>query len=234
MATQKDVEAGQAVYTPWLLALPYDILVLGISNTLLWKCPTRRLLAMYDAHISANHLDVGVGSGYFLAHCRFPSPTPRLALMDLNPHSLERAAQRAARYTPERYQHNVLEPAPAGIRPFDSIGMNYLLHCVPGAIEEKAVAFDNLRPLLNPGGCFFGATLLQGDTPRSRPAQLLMKAYNRRGMFHNAQDTPRGLERALKRRFRDFRIEREGCAALFWARGPKEGGRARVEPRARL
>ncbi|HKE16674.1 MAG TPA: hypothetical protein VKB80_17495, partial [Kofleriaceae bacterium] len=100
----RDVEEGQAVYTPLVLSVGYDLAVLRLSNPLIWRCPTPRLLRMYDEHVSANHLDVGVGSGYYLDRCTFPSASPRLALMDLSSHSLEHAARRVARYRPETYR----------------------------------------------------------------------------------------------------------------------------------
>jgi SAM-dependent methyltransferase len=219
MATAREVDEGQAIYSPLLLNFGYDLIVLRLSNPLVWRCPTSLMLRMYDEHVSANHLDVGVGTGYYLDRCRFPSPTPRLALMDLNPNSLARAARRTARYKPETYRCNVLEPVPLeGIPGFDSIGLTYLLHCIPGSIEEKAVAFDNLRPLLNPGGRIFGATLVQGDVPRGRVARRLMEVYNRKGIFHNRLDSLEGLERELARRFPESRVTPTGCAALFWAR----------------
>ncbi len=54
---EKDAKPGQAIYT-------------------------RPFLTLYDQYVSANHLDIGVGTGYFLDHCRFPAANPRLALMD--------------------------------------------------------------------------------------------------------------------------------------------------------
>ena len=82
--TREQVESGQAVYTTRVLKL-YDFVVLGVSNRFIWKCPTPQQLQHYEQHLSVNHLDVGVGSGYFLDHCRFPSTPPRVALLDLNP-----------------------------------------------------------------------------------------------------------------------------------------------------
>ena len=105
--TTEQIHAGQAVYTPKMLAI-YDVLVLGLSNRWIGM-PTPRLLAHYDQHISGNHLDVGVGTGYFLDRCRFPTPTPRIALMDLNRDALQFSARRIARYEPETYVRNVLE-----------------------------------------------------------------------------------------------------------------------------
>ena len=206
--------AGQAVYTKRTL-VAYDVVVLGLSNRFIWKCPTRRLLAHYDRHVTENHLDVGVGTGYFLDRCRFPAPTPRLALMDLNPDALEFASQRLARYHPETYRRNVLEPISIGAKKFDSVGINYLLHCLPGSIESKSVAFDHLKALMNPNAVLFGSTLLQGGVPRSGPARRLMDTYNKRGIFSNQGDDLDGLKRALGRRFRNVSMEVAGCAALF-------------------
>lgn len=213
-----EVHAGQAVYSRWVLRLAYDAGVLGYSNRFVWKCPTPTLLAWYDAHVSANHLDVGVGTGYYTAHCRYPSPSPRLALMDLNANSLEFAASRAARYAPETYRRNVLAPIALDAPRFDSIGLNYVLHCLPGSMDEKAVVFDHLRGLLNPGGRIFGSTLLQGDVPRGLQARLFMRTYNRKGIFSNAHDTLASLERALRQRFENPVITLRGCVALFHAR----------------
>jgi hypothetical protein len=128
-------------------------------------------LEHYNRHVSANHLDVGVGTGYFLDHCRFPSHTPRIALMDLNRNSLDFASRRIARYKPETYIRNVLEPIAIDALRFDSIGVNYLLHCLPGTMESKSVAFDHLKALMNPGAVLFGSNF----AARRRCAQLVCK-----------------------------------------------------------
>lgn len=213
----QQVEAGQAVYSKKTLVV-YDWVVLGISNRFIWKCPTPGLAAHYNRHLSANHLDVGVGTGYFLDRCRFPTPTPRVALMDLNPNALAFTAQRIARYQPETYRRNVLEPIAIEAPRFDSVGVNYLLHCIPGTIESKAVAFDHLKALMNPNAVLFGSTLLQGGVQRSGIAKRLMDVYNKKGIFTNRQDHLEGLQRALHSRFRDVSVQVVGCAALFSGR----------------
>jgi hypothetical protein len=215
-ASPEDIEAGQAVYTPRVLRL-YDLLVLGLSNRFIWKCPTPRLLAFYDAHVTGNHLDVGVGTGYFLDRCHFPAASPRVALMDLNENALRFAANRIARAAPKTFRRNVLEPIVFDAEPFDSIGVNYLLHCLPGSIAEKAIVFDHLRPLMRDGAILFGSTLLQGGVARSAAARRLMAFYNAKGVFSNARDDLDGLRSALEARFRDVSIEVVGCAALFSA-----------------
>jgi 2-polyprenyl-3-methyl-5-hydroxy-6-metoxy-1,4-benzoquinol methylase len=215
--TAKQVKAGQAVYSERTLAA-YDFVVLGVSNRFIWKCPTPRLEAHDNRHVTANHLDVGFGTGYFLDRCRFPSPTPRVALMDLNPHSLDFASKRIERYQPKTYRKNVLEPIAVDGERFDSVGVNYLLHCLPGSMESKAVSFDHLKTLLNPNGVLFGATLLQGGVPRNWLAKRLMAVYNKKGVFSNEQDNLEELTRTLKQRFRDVSVEVVGCTAMFSGR----------------
>lgn len=106
-----DVVAGQAVYTRRVLRL-YDLGVLAVSCRLIWRCPKALMLANYEANVGARHLDLGVGTGYFLGHCRFPAPEPQVTLLDLNPTALAVSAQRIARYRPVQVQADVLQPLP--------------------------------------------------------------------------------------------------------------------------
>jgi ubiquinone/menaquinone biosynthesis C-methylase UbiE len=211
------VRAGQAVYSRRVLAL-YDWFVLGFSNRFVWRCPTAKLVRLYDANVSANHLDIGVGTGYFLDRCRFPSPRPRLVLMDLNPNCLAATAHRVRRFAPETVVANVLDPIAYRGEPFDSIGLNFVLHCLPGTIPAKSAVFDHLLPLLKPGGVVFGSTLLGVRVRSGFLARRLSRMYNRRGIFSNGEDSRADLETALAARFRDVTIDTVGCAALFTAR----------------
>jgi len=215
-ATTEQASAGQAVYSSRTLSL-YDLIVLGISNRWLWKCPASSLLEHYNNHVTANHLDVGVGSGYFLDHCQFPS-TPRLALMDMNNDSLGYASQRVARYQPQRYQQNILLPIDHDIDKFDSIAINYLLHCLPGTLSSKSIVFEHLKTLMKPNATLFGSTLLQGNAPRNVCAQKLMNTYNRKGIFSNQQDGLEDLQIGLATHFESVEIKMTGCVALFSAR----------------
>lgn len=209
------VEAGQAVYTKRTLAI-YDIAVLGVSNRYIWRCSSERIKEHYNQYVSANHLDVGVGTGYFLDRCQFPSTSPRIALMDLNPNTLEYASTRISRYEPKTYKQNILEPVlTTDIQPFDSVGINYLLHCVPGSILDKAVIFDHLKSLMNSGAVIFGSTILQGGVSRSWAAKQLMNLYNKKGIFSNTTDDFASLKDALKQRFKKVAVEVIGCVALF-------------------
>lgn len=214
---QADTWAGQAAYTPLSLKI-YDALVLGFSSRFLWRCPASEMLAAYDANVSANHLDAGVATGYFLDACRFPAARPRLGLLDLNPLCLETAAKRIARYRPETYQADVLTPLDLPLAPFDSLGMTFLLHCLPGPMSRKAAAFASLKPLLNPGARVFGATILGRGVPHTALGRRLMAVYNSRGIFGNAEDDLDGLRAALAAHFEEVEVRVKGAVALFTAR----------------
>lgn len=211
----EDVRAGQAAYTPLTLKV-YDWFVLGFSNRYLWRCPTSELEALYDRNVSARHLDIGVGTGYFLDKASWPHRSPEITLVDLNAHSLDAAAQRIARYAPDKLVANALEPLPLETA-FDSVGLCYLLHCVPGSIPEKAAIFDHVLPVMSEGASVFGATIVQGDAPRPGPAQALLNLYNRKGIFSNARDTCADLKAELEQRFTDVRLTRHGAVVVFEA-----------------
>ncbi|MEH2371733.1 class I SAM-dependent methyltransferase [Nostoc sp.] len=209
-----DATSGAAVYNKSLLMI-YDFFVLGLSNTFFWKCPTQLILNFYNQHVSAKHLDVGVGSGYFLDKCQFPNPNPIITLVDLNPNALEYTAHRIHRYKPTTLLANIFQPLPSALT-FDSIGLNYLLHCLSGhSILSKAVVFRNLKTSLNDGGIIFGTTILGKGVSHNLFAQQLMRTYNAKGIFGNTNDTCEDLETILKENFRTYDIRIVGCVAFF-------------------
>ncbi len=173
---------------------------------------------MYDRNVSNNHLDIGVGTGYFLDHCRFPSANPRLALMDVNHSPLEFAARRLARYRPETYLADATKPFGIEAPVFDSVALTNLLHCLPGDMAAKCVVLDNVQDFLNPGGVVFGATLMYRGVRCSPYATAAMRINNWLGTMCNLKDTIEDLEQALRSRFRESMVIMVGCEAVFWAR----------------
>jgi hypothetical protein len=212
-----DAAAGAAVYSKALLAV-YDLEVLGIELRFVFGCPAQRMVALYDRHVSGRHLDVGVGTGYFLDKCRFPVERPVLHLMDLNPNSLQATARRVARYQPVPHLHNALEPIGERLPQFDSIGACNFLHCLPGPLEAKEPVFTHLLPHLNKGGVFFGTTVLgKGVESTGRLYRAANAVYNRKAIFSNLEDDAEGLDRLLARNFGRHTLEVVGSIALFAA-----------------
>jgi hypothetical protein len=214
--------AGQAVYTRGALRL-YDTLVVRLSNSLAWRCPARRIVAHYRTHVSSPHLDIGPGTGYYLERCcSAGGGEPSITLLDANPAVLRYAGRRLRRFRPRLHAANALEPI--GLEPasFRSVGLGYVLHCLPGDLESKSVVFDHVLPLLAPGGVVFGTTILNGGVRHTALARRLIGLYNRKGIFANLDDDLEGLQRALARRFERIAVDVVGSVALFaaWAGPP--------------
>ena len=208
--------ASAAIYNRVLLAV-YDAYVLGFSNRWVWRCPSARILALYDRHVAGRHLEVGVGTGYFPDHCRFPVAAPAIDLLDIHPDTLTTASRRLSRYRPRVIRANVLETLPELAGGYGSIAVNYLLHCLPGPLADKAGrVFAQLAQLLDPDeGRLFGATILGEGVPHNALGRRLMDVYNDRGIFGNRQDNEAELRRQLQVHFPAHELEIQGCVALF-------------------
>jgi Methyltransferase domain len=204
-----------AVYTPARLAL-YDVVILGLSCSLVWRCPRRHFLDLYDQHVGSPHLDIGVGTGYFLDRCRFAIERPQITLLDPSDACLTKAAS-LERYSPRVVKASVLEPLDLGTAQFASIGLNGVLHCLPATPATKAAVLARLRPLLEDGGVVFGSTILGSGVEHGRLARTALARYNREGFFTNLADDLDGLERALAHSFADPQIKVRGSFALFTA-----------------
>lgn len=214
-----DTRAGAAVYNHATL-LAYDLWVLGLSNRYAWQCPTAALLAHFANHVSARHLDIGVGTGYLLAHCRFPVAQPEVVLADLNPASLAAAARRLRHLRPRTHRVDVMVPFALPEAPFASVSMNYLLHCLPGTLADKAPAIRHAAAQLRPGGTLFGATILGEGVTHNLFGEALMRLYNARGIFSNRHDSAALLQRLLAAELQEVEVQVIGCVALFSGRRP--------------
>jgi SAM-dependent methyltransferase len=203
VAKSSPVYRGQAIYGRAFLPA-YDALVYGFNSPYLWHCPLERLVAHYDAHLSGRHLDVGVASGKVLDESHFPTPTPELTLMDLNPNSLRTASARLARYQPKAHQANVLEDWGLPPASYDSVALTHILHCLPGSIPDKRPAFEGARNALAPGGTFFGATILGPTADHNPLGRATVNLNNRLGVMSNQNDTPEAIDAELGRHFALF------------------------------
>ncbi len=212
-----DSHPSVAVYTPARLAL-YDLFILGLSCRFVWRCPKRNFLELYDRNVGARHLDVGVGTGYFLDRCRFPAERPQITLLDPSEACLRKASKRLARYSPRIVKANVLEPLEISPARFDSVALNGVLHCLPGTLEQKAAAFGNLKPFVGKDAVVFGSTILGSGVEHSPLARKALALYNRERIFSNLADDLDTLERVLEREFPEHRLETRGSFALFSAR----------------
>lgn len=204
----------EKTYTRRVLAW-YDIFVLGIVCRFVWRCSREHMLAAYNRNVGASHLDLGPGTGYFLDHCKFPISRPSIVLADLSEEAIQHAECRISRYQPVTVRADVLEPLDLREQRFDSVGMNMLLHCLPGDMVEKARVFDHVSPYLRKSGRIFGCTVLAHGVTHTRLAGKLLDSFNADETFHNRNDSLQDLNSELLRRFSNFRLWTQGSVAFF-------------------
>jgi hypothetical protein len=196
----------------------YDFILYGIVSRFAWGSSTQRLDAHYRTYASANHLEVGVGTGYLLNRVVFASNRPRVALMDLSVACLERARRKVARHAPAIYIQNLLEPVRAAIPAFDSISVNYVMHCIPGGFKEKGVALAHLAPLLSAQGVLSGTTVLSEGVAKNLLARPAMWLLNLLGVFNNRRDSAQDLKIFPAQNFQVLEFEVVGVTAYFAVR----------------
>jgi hypothetical protein len=204
------------IYTKAGLRL-YDAVVMGLLAQHVWGCPPELFVEHYRKHVTSNHADIGVGTGYCLDRCGFGGPDARLVLIDLQPNCLEYAARRLARYHPQMLVRDVLQPMPNVSRRFDSVALGGVLHCLPGDMQHKARAFDTVRPLTHPGTKIFGYSLVADVARRRRRSDLALRVLNRMRIVDNAGDRACDLARELSSRFVECKVEQVGHMAFFSA-----------------
>ena len=209
---QVKVEKSQRYFNKLSLFF-YDFLLYGVISDYLWGASVARLDAHYARYASANHLEVGVGTGFLLNRVKFSGP-PRLVLMDLSAQCLEKTGRKVARYAPATYTQNILQPVAHSIGKFDSISVNYVMHCVPGGFADKAIAFSHLAALLAPGGTLFGTSVLSKDVSKNLLARPFMWLMNALGVFNNREDSATDLEACLRAHFRVVQFDIVGVTAF--------------------
>ncbi|WP_045703283.1 class I SAM-dependent methyltransferase [Streptomyces rubellomurinus] len=219
VSLEQAVDDGQSPYHGRNLAF-YDFMVFRGSAPLFWRASPRDFLTMYNTCLGAKHLEIGVGTGYLLDRARFPVSNPEITLADLNPATLDFAAQRLAHYKTAKVVANCLEPLPVPEGSHDSASLSFLLHCVPGSLREKGVAIKHAATAVRSGGTVFGHTILSSGVPVSGAGRWLMKNLNQKGVFHNDEDDLADLRDQLKQNFDEFDLVTRGSVALFRGRKP--------------
>ena len=211
---------GQRDFTPLTLRF-YDPFVLSFSARWIWHCPVERLVENYRWHIRPNHLDIGPGTGYFLRHSNL-EPGTEVTILDPNMEVLRHAAKRLDGLDVTAVEADVLKPLPVR-GPFGSVGMNLVLHCLPGPMARKSAAIRNIAAVLHREGLFFGSTVLGDEGNHGWAARRMLNLYNGRGSFDNRTDTEENVRQVLDASFEHVEYEVIGSIALWFAMGPKSG-----------
>jgi ubiquinone/menaquinone biosynthesis C-methylase UbiE len=209
---------GQAGYTPWFLST-YDRWVIGFMARFVWRSSTPAAVERYRRNVGERHLDVGPGTGYFLAEAELPSDA-EITLLDPNTHVLDHASNRLEGLNVTSVEADVLKPLPLDGQ-FDSVALHHVLHCLPGPQARKATAIRNVAAVMKPDGVLFGGTLLGLSANHSAPARAMIRIGNWHGGFDCLEDTVEGLRQILDDSFGSVEIEVEFSLAYFTARQPR-------------
>ena len=209
----------------------YDMGVYRVWNPFIWKCPSCYIEEHYKRYVASTHLEAGCGTGYLPHRCNPVENQSgkqslkqwKLTLLDYSPGSLTWAARRLKRFKPHTIRHNLFLPIPAARHPFESISLNYVLHCLPGSFTEKEKVIAHLKEILAPEGVLFGSTILGRGVPLSNAARVILALYNALGSFHNDHDTVEGLTKALSKSFRQVSCRVIGAVAFFAASDKRLG-----------
>ncbi len=210
---------GYREYTPRFLKV-YDALVVGFVAPRVWKMDAEPGLNLYRRHTGDRHLDVGPGTGYYIAELNPPHDT-ELTLVDPNPHVLEHCAEVLAAWRPTTVEANVLEPLPLEGR-FDSAALAHVIHCLPGPMTAKTRAIEHIAAVLTDDGVLFGGTVLGLSADHTRAARTFLRIANLQGGFDNLDDDVDGLRTMLETHFEDVEIDVSlGSVAYFVASKPR-------------
>ncbi|KAK2596152.1 hypothetical protein QQS21_006429 [Conoideocrella luteorostrata] len=210
--------------------LIYDYWVLGIVSTWAWGCPTAAYpLPQFRANIGKNHLDIGIGTGYYLRKGKIPSTT-KITLMDIEKTALDFALKRCGRPDARGMVADILKPLPTQEK-YDSISMYYLLHCIPASIEEKCSIFSHIKDNMTPDGVIHGANVVaKGVRKDNKFAAHMRRKVLEAGIFQNLEDKPYDFEHALRQNFHEVEVRVVGTVFVFRAAKPKLSTKAVVLP----
>jgi len=195
----------------------YDHVVNNINCERVWRCSQQYIMNHYRNYISSYHLEIGPGTGYFLENenIRKANSIEKITLVDINSEILEYASENL-QYDYSRIStvncNLFKQTLPTHIK-FDSVGLNYVLHCVPGNLEDKVDTL--LHNLDHTDYNLFGATVICDPLHMNPIAEYELTLLNSLGIFHNEDDTYDGLVNYLeKNNIRHNSIKR-GYVALF-------------------
>ena len=206
-----------------------------IANDLIWGVSTDHIQKQYQNYMSDIHLDIGVGSGYFLkrttttAHSSEGQLHRTITLVDVNPRYLKECKASLESYTTKVNCHaiSIMGPGMQGFLPrnhFESVGISLLFHHLPNTEKRsKWKALDNIIPLVKDDGVVFGSTIISGTDRQHKHrflAKVLLVFNNAIGVFSNREDSLGTILANLNKRFLHVQYKVEGSVLLFEARKP--------------
>ena len=129
---------------------------------------------------------------------------------------------------PDQYPSSLFSPLTPLHGKFQSVGANFLFHCLHGSsLYDKIHAFRNCASLIHPKeGVFFGSTILgkemlEDETNAGETAMRVLRDFNTVGVFGNMGDSLQDLEDIFLDMFEDVDVSRIGYCGVWTARFPR-------------
>ena len=193
----------------------YDKFVNEINCEKVWKCSRKHIINNYNSNINYNHLEIGPGTGMFLKKENLNVNLNKLTLVDINNkilnhsrHNLDSEHSNINSLVYDLFSYEI----PSNIE-FNSVGINYVLHCVPGNLQTK---LDKLIGNLgNNKYNLFGASVICDPLHMNPIAEYELMFLNAVGIFYNNNDTYEELNEYLNNKNYNFSLKKQGYVAIF-------------------
>ena len=191
----------------------YDYLVNDINCNYAWRCNKNNIFDLYRKNLESNHLEIGPGSGYFLLPKHHNKKIGNLFLMDINYPILNHSHNNLKNHFPNVYpiKHNIFENS-LKFLDFQSVGINYVLHCVPGRLENKMEKLINNLP---ENLTIFGSTVINDFNKQTNLSQVELMVLNKLGIFNNSNDYSNALIKFAKSNKLEFDTQIIGNVLIF-------------------
>jgi phospholipid N-methyltransferase len=190
----------------------YDFAVNDINCNYVWRCNKKYIIQNYKKNIGKNHLEIGPGTGYFLNN---NYPINNLYLMDINNETLNFTKENLQnKYNNiSKINHNIFEDK-FKLNNLDSVGLNYVLHCVPGKLEIKIdKLINNLSS--NQEIKYFGATVVNNKYLQTNLSRVELYYLNKYKIFNNKNDNFYNLISYFKINKIDYEYKIIGNVLIF-------------------
>lgn len=209
--------SNKLTYNPFTLSL-YDGFVHKFSNKFAWLIESDRLREFFVQYLSENHLDIGVGTGYFWQGV--DNSDRSICLLDINPASLAyTSSQLGSALTVRTIQHNIFQVFPSDCHnAFASISAFYLLHCLPSSQQETAL--QHIASCLSERGVFYGTSIAGSEHTPTKVNRVLLPLYNHLAIFDNLTDNVSNIKASLTKYFHKVEVWQEGNIIFFVAGRP--------------
>ena len=190
----------------------YDFLVNDINCNFVWRCNKNNIFENYKSNVKKNHLEIGPGTGYFLKN---DLKIKNLTLLDINNQTLLFSKNNLSnKYSNINILNYDIFNSKLELDDIESVGLNYVLHCVPGKLENK---IDKLINNLSSSNkvTFFGATVVNDNNIQSYLSNMELFLLNKYLIFNNKEDYSSNLIKYFKDNNINFNYKIIGNVLIF-------------------